>query len=233
MRNQQEIWRKEHTTTQKSLPTLASVESASGVVSFVQWLEVQQIKPPANVIDIGCGKGRNACYFASLGYSVYAIDYIQEAIDSAKIVAQQKNLLKNITFCVSNIDSFWPYQNNFFDIAIDSFSSIDIETTAGRQVYRDEMLRTLKPGGYALVTVVSADDEWEKKLIAQSPGKEPHSSIWPQNGKFQKNYRESELREFYKKFRIVELKTICKSAFKLDVAYTATNFWIVLQKPIE
>jgi hypothetical protein len=53
----------------------------------------------------------------------------------------------------------WRIGDNFFDIAVDSFSSIDIETREGREVCRNEMYRTLKPGGYGLITVCSAEDE--------------------------------------------------------------------------
>jgi hypothetical protein len=82
-----------------------------------------------------------------------------------------------------------------------------------------------------LVTVCSANDEWEKELIAKYPGAEPNSTIWPQNGKFQKDYDEAELRKFYKAFEIVELRKISKPAFKLGRNGMATNFWLVLRKP--
>lgn len=95
-----------------------------------------------------------------------------------------------------------------------------------------EMLRTLKPGGYALVNVCSADDEWEKELIANHPGPEPNSTIWPQNGKFQKDYTEEELRETYEDFEIMELRKISKPAFKLGRDGIATNLWLVLRKRI-
>ena len=92
------------------------------------------------------------------------------------------------------------------------------------------MYRTLKHGGYALVTVCSVDDEWERELLANHPGPEPNSTIWPSNGKFQKDYSEEELREFYEMFTVHELKTIQKPAHKLRRDGTATNFWLVIQK---
>ena len=176
MRKQQQIWHDEH-TNQGTLPTMANIEPASGVVQFIDWLKLQNVALAGKAVDID-----------------------------------------------------WQIDDNFFDLAIDSFSSIDIETKLGRERCRDEMYRTLKPGGYALVTVCSAEDEWEKELIASHPGPEPNSTIWPQNGKFQKDYDETELREFYKTFDIVELKRISKPAFKLGRDGTATNLWVVLRK---
>lgn len=167
---------------------------------------------------------------ARQGFDVYAIDYIPAAVTFIDGVARSKKLAEHIhTYCQS-IDEKWLFANDFFDIAIDSFASIDVETAEGRKTYRDELLRTLRPGGYAMVSVVSADDEMEREMIAEHPGKEKNSTIWPQNGKFQKNYDEEELREFYSKFQIVELKKISKKAHKLGRDYIATNFWLVLKK---
>lgn len=92
------------------------------------------------------------------------------------------------------------------------------------------MFRTLKPGGHALVMVVSTNDEIESEFIRRYPGKEKNSTIWPGNGKFQKDYDENELREFYKEFEIVKLKEVKKPAFKLNRKYIATNYWMVLRK---
>lgn len=230
MRKQQKIWDKEH-KGKDSLPSMASEGPSSGVVSFVNYLKEHAITPPKKLIDIGCGKGRNSIYLVKEGYEVYAVDYVERAINHAKQIAEKEGVLDKIHFLKAEIDNKWPFENNFFDLALDCFSSIDIETKEGRNVYRDEMLRTLKPGGLALVTVVSVNDEWEAQLIKESPGQEKNSTIWPQNGKFQKNYDEEELGEFYKDFEILELKEVSKKAFKLGKEYMATNYWLVLKKP--
>lgn len=229
MRKQQEIWLKEH-ADQGTLPTMANVEPASGVMLFTDWLAKNNTALSGKAVDIGCGKGRNSVHLAGLGLEVWAYEYIEPAIEAAKQLADSKNVADKIHFELTEVDRPWKIENDFFDVAIDSFCSIDIETRQGREVCRDEMLRTLKPGGYALVTVCSAEDEWEKELIANHPGPEPNSTIWPQNGKFQKDYTQDELREFYKAFEIVELQSISKAAYKLGRDGTATNLWMVLRK---
>ncbi len=229
MRKQQQIWLEEHTNPDL-LPSLAKIEPGSGVVAFADFLKTKHADLTAKkIIDIGCGKGRNAIFLAQKSLDVYAIDYIQPALDIAREIAEEQNVSKNIHFLQAAIDEGWPFEDNFFDYAVDCFSSIDIETKTGREIYRDEMLRTLRPGGYAMVNVCSSDDEWESEAITKRPGSEPNSAFWP-NGKFQKNYDEAELREFYKDFTIIELKKISKPAEKLGRHGTATNFWLVLQK---
>src|SRR3990167_7352940 len=220
MRKQQEVWLREH-TDQVALPTMANVEPASGVVKFVEWLRSQHVPLRGKAIDIGCGKGRNTAYLASVGLNAEAIDYIEPALAVARQLAHDRGFTDRIEFIQSEIDQRWPFDDCTFDLAVDSFSSIDIETLHGREIYRDELLRTLKPGGYALVTVVSADDEWERERIASHPGPEPHSTVWPETGKFQKDYTEPELRQFYAPFEIVAIRTIEKPTFKLGRSGTA------------
>jgi SAM-dependent methyltransferase len=156
------------------------------------------------------------------------LDYIKPALEAGEKLAKAQGV--KVHFEQVEIDKPWPHEDNFFDFALDSYASIDIETLTGRTTCRDEMLRTLKPGGYGLVTVVAADDEQEQALIVTNPGPEPNSTLWPQNGKFQKDYDEPELRAFYKDFEIVELEKISKRAFKLGREYQAVNFRLIVRK---
>ncbi|QQS19603.1 methyltransferase domain-containing protein [Candidatus Saccharibacteria bacterium] len=231
MRKQQQIWQEEHEKG-LTLSRMANEHPASGVVKFINWLHANGVKPSGRAVDIGSGKGRNAVFLASLGYKVEALEYIELARKVTEQLAKSQGVAKDVTAKNIEIDMPWPYADDTFDIAIDSFSSIDIETKAGREMCRDEMLRTLKSGGYALVTVCSADDEWEKELIRDSPGSEPNSTLWPQNGKFQKDYTKDELRNFYSVFEVCELQTITKKTYKLNRDGTATNFWLVLRKTL-
>jgi Tellurite resistance protein TehB len=67
MRRQQQIWHDEH-TNQETLPTMANVEPASGVLLFGDFLKKQGASMSGKAVDVGAGKGRNSVYLASLGY---------------------------------------------------------------------------------------------------------------------------------------------------------------------
>lgn len=168
---------------------------------------------------------------ARLGYYVYRLDYIQYAINYTKKSAEENNLLSKIHLYTQDLGRKWPFQDNFFDLAVDCFASIDIETLRKRLKYKNELFRTLRPRGYALVMAVSTKDEIEKVFLKTNPGPEKNSTIWPGSGKFQKDYNENELRKFYKEFTIIDLEENNKKAFKLNRNYTATNYWMILQKP--
>ena len=233
MRKQQQIWHQEHATAQ-TLPSEMMKDStwqpSQYVVNFYEFLKKNGVLSHRLVVDIGAGKGGNTLYMAQQGFQVTALDYIQQAtqhIEQAARNAQLSSLVQ--TQCIP-VDAAWPFEDNFFDIAIDCFASIDIETQAGRQTYRNELFRTLKPGGYALVVVTSVEDEIEQELIKLSPGPEKNSTLWP-SGKFQKNYDLAELCLFYEQFKIIEIETIRKKAHKLGRDFMAVNYSIIIQKP--
>jgi SAM-dependent methyltransferase len=230
MRKQQQIWEQEYQTA-ATLPALSrDLEPSSAVLYFTDYLKTNNILPPKNILDIGSGAGRNALHFAKMGFDVIGMEFITDAINLSEKRAAEQNLSERIKMYQMLIDDTWPFEDRFFDMAIDCFSSIDIETKEGREIYKNELFRTLQPQGYALISVVSTEDDWEKELLTTSPGNEKNSTIWP-SGKFQKNYDENELREFYKNFTIIDLKKISKPAKKLGKDYMATNFWMIVQKP--
>jgi SAM-dependent methyltransferase len=231
MRKQQQVWSEEHFTA-KTLPSEMSKNSiqqpAQSVIDFANFLREQNIYS-GKIVDIGAGKGRNSFYLAEQGFDIFALDYIPQAIEFIEATAKEKKLQNLYPLCTP-IDKVWPFKDDFFDAAVDCFASIDIETKKGREIYKQELFRTLKPNGCALITVVAAEDEIESELIRTSPGPEKNSSIWPDNGKFQKNYDEAELRDFYKEFKIIHLEKLVKPSHKLSKNFIATTFRLVIQK---
>src|SRR3989344_9525068 len=149
MRKQQKIRQEEHRTA-LLLPSLSGVEPSSAVEYFVEFLKSEEIIS-GKVLDIGCGKGRNSVYLVKLGFEVWGMDYIQEALDTAKELAAKNQVKERISFLNHPIDEPWPFADGFFNFAVDCFSSIDIETQEGREIYRSELYRTLKVGGLAFV----------------------------------------------------------------------------------
>ena len=231
MRKQQQIWLEEHEKV-RTLPAMASKRPHGSVLRFLEIIQGQLVAgAPRQAVDIGCGKGRNTVYLAEQGFDVYAMDYIDIALDLTKERAIAKNVSDKVRTSLTPIDQTWPFTDDFFDIAVDCFASIDIETKEGREMYKSEMFRTLKPGGFTLVVVVSAKDEMEAELARVSPGSEKNSTIWPETEKFQKNYADEELRQFYHEFEVLSLEVKQQPAFKLGKSYTATDIWLTLRKP--
>lgn len=232
--NQRQIWQKEHTSNNNYfLPGHSKSEVTNDVVYFYNYISKlnKNILSKNVIIDIGAGKGRNSLFLLEKGFKVYATDFIQEALEELKERSKVNSNNKNLKVINCEIHKKWPFPNNYFDFAIDSLSSIDIDGYKERCSYKKELFRTLKPGGLVLFRCVSSNDKLEKKLMKKYPGKEINSSIWPGSKKFQKNYSYDEIRRFYSNFNILELTEYVKKAIKMGKEFEATNFRVILEKP--
>jgi len=127
MRKQQQVWLKEHSSN-SNIPALASNKPSSSVIYFIDYLKSLGREMTGKVIDIGSGKGRNSIYLAEVGFEVFGLEYIQHAIDAAQQCAHASNIENRIHFLNTPIDDPWPFDDDTFSVAVDSFSSIGIET---------------------------------------------------------------------------------------------------------
>lgn len=103
-----------------------------------------------NILDLGCGYGRNLLYIAKFKeFSLYGIDRSKAGLDLLKKRAKS---LKNIHLKCGDIFKRLPYKDNFFDgiVSIDTIhhtKQSDISTAV------KEIERVLKQGGYLYLTV--------------------------------------------------------------------------------
>jgi SAM-dependent methyltransferase len=104
--------------------------------------------PSGKVLELGCGPGRNAIYFAERGCTVDASDLSREAIEWGKERADEKGVTVNFI------------HKNIFDLDIEE-ASYDIVYDCGcfhyipphrRVSYLDLLNKALKPGGYFAIT---------------------------------------------------------------------------------
>ncbi len=159
-------------------------------------------RPPAKILDLGCGVGRHTIYFASLGYDVSAMDLSEEGIKSTKEWLKKEGLkaqveIGKMTDLKYDDDSF-----NLvlaFNVIYHAFKPDMIKTIS-------EIFRVLKPGGYFFGTILTKDPKQpfddktavidDQTLIKQE---EPEKGI-PHFF----SYIEDVL-EFFKKFQIKDL----------------------------
>ena len=227
MRVQKEIWQKEHETA-ATLPNHAASEPSKAVVWFVEKLNELNVKLEGNALDVGCGKGRNTIYLAKQGFTVNAMDYIPLALDTTKQFSIQEKLEDKVEVLEQDLGKKWPFATSYFDIAIDNYSSIDIEKLEDRITCRNEMYRTLKKNGFGFASVVSINDAFEKTC---KHGLEKNSVYWP-NDKFQKDYDKNELREWFEEigFEVLEIKEVQRQVEKYGKKFTSTDYWAIFKK---
>jgi SAM-dependent methyltransferase len=101
----------------------------------------------SNILDAGCGGGRNLVYFLRSGYEVFAVDQNPQAIEQVRLLAKALNpILSSENFQVSTVEKM-PFQNERFDTVISN--AVLHFASDQRHFYQmiEEMWRVLGKGG--------------------------------------------------------------------------------------
>ena len=111
-------------------------------------------RPIERVLDLGCGNGRHAMYFAHQGVKADGIDVSEQAIDWASDWARREGL--SVDFRVGSIDEL-PYEANSFD-AVVSHGVLDHVPMELAKRAAAEVNRVLKPNGLFYCDLRSVED---------------------------------------------------------------------------
>jgi len=125
------------------------VNTTDGVKEFLKDKE-------GNILDLGCGTGRN---FVKINGTIYGVDFSKEMIKYARINAKKKGISSE--FLVSSLGSL-DFESDFFDSAIYIAALHCIVSKKERENSLKELFRVLKPNAEALITVWSKN---HKKLV--------------------------------------------------------------------
>lgn len=122
--------------------------------------------PPGRVLDLGCGLGRASIYLARLGWQVDGVDFVPQAIATARQRAKAAGV-SGITFHLGPVTTL-PQLTGPYDLALDvgcahNFSAAELAA------YHTELLRLLRVGGvYMLFAHLGKTEEdrwlWEPAL---------------------------------------------------------------------
>lgn len=118
-------------------------------------------KPPAKLLDLGCGTGWTSCFFAKRGYEVIGQDISDDMINYSNKNKSREGV-NNINFIASDFENM--SFNEEFDCAVffDSLHHAESEELALLSVYK-----ALKPGGIC-VTSEPGIGHARKKLTIES-----------------------------------------------------------------
>lgn len=158
-------------------------------------------KANGNVLDVGCGNGRNIIPFAKKGFITYGIDISPSAIRIARKNAKDNNV--NVSFKVESVFRP-PYLDGAFDAVIDSGCLHHLRKSEWKEYIRN-ITRVLKQEGHYLLTGFSEN-------YAYTPGFSPKNNKrkWTlRNGHYNIFFSDKMIRDaFSKKFSILQSKEI-------------------------
>ena len=122
-------------------------------MAFVDGLR-RQPSLEAPLLDVGCGRGRNAFYLSQTGFAVYACDLSPVAIAVAKVRAQQIDT--TINFQVADLTHL-PYPDNSFAALVCVHVlpyHYKVDIIKGIR----ELQRVLRPNGWLYFDLLGCDD---------------------------------------------------------------------------
>ncbi|HWL24611.1 MAG TPA: methyltransferase domain-containing protein [Ureibacillus sp.] len=110
LREPKEFWDTFYQDKERNIPFFCD-QPDEHLVKYIEMIK------PRNVLEIGCGNGRNAIYLAQKGCTVTAVDISQEAIDWAKEQADEHHV--TIQFICENLFNL-DLESQQFDYIYDS-----------------------------------------------------------------------------------------------------------------
>lgn len=108
-----------------------------------------------NVLDVGCGGGRNLVYFLRDGYEVYGVDTNPDAVWAVRQLSQTQapaNPPEN--FVLAPAENL-PFSDGYFDLVISSAVLHFANSAEHFDKMIHSMWRVLKPGGYLFARLAS------------------------------------------------------------------------------
>jgi SAM-dependent methyltransferase len=106
----------------------------------------QQLRPPARVLDLGCGPGRHVAALAQRGFDVTGVDLSEPMLRHARRNLEALGLRAELLR--ANLVELDSLRDGPFDIVICMFSTLGmIAGRHARQRVVDQAFRVLRPGG--------------------------------------------------------------------------------------
>lgn len=193
-----------------------STKESEDLAKFTRWLirreRTDLLTPPASAIDAGCGNGRNLIFLANeFEMKGVGFDISSAAINQAKAASEKLEIEYDVRTAADKI----PVEDSSQSLALDMMTSHFLDAK-GREQLRDELHRTLVPGGYLFMkTFLKDKDLHTARLISERPGTEEGSYIHPVMGVAEYVYSEEELVAFLsEKFIVRKIYRSHKHAFK-------------------
>lgn len=227
MKNQREIWDREY-ATERQFDSSRSWRPSRELLDLEQTFKRKSINSKGwNVLDLACGNGRNSIYMLQNWdvVNTIGVDFAQVPLAHFKNKATEEGLTTRVKIFEQSIGKTFSIPDESIDLALDIYGSINLRADERRNC-KDETYRVLKRGGLFLTYLTSRDSGFVREMVDCTPGQEPDSVIFG-NGKFEKTFSEEEIRDFYRKFEILELK---KHNFMVE-KYPIEMFWVLLRKP--
>ncbi len=111
-----------------------------------------------NILELGCGQGRDTIWFARNGLHVTALDYSTQGLEAIDAKARELNLSHLIVTKIHDVRKPLPFADETFDACYSHMLFCMALTSAEIEFLAKEIWRVLKPGALNVYTVRNTMD---------------------------------------------------------------------------
>ncbi|WP_295442941.1 class I SAM-dependent methyltransferase [uncultured Thiodictyon sp.] len=117
-------------------------------------LKIKHDYESKNVLDLGCGDGRNMGLLANLGMNIYGTEITQEICEAVTLRMEKFGIKADIRM---GRNSSLPFKDQLFDYVVASASVYYVDSGTTFEDNMREIQRVLKPGGHIVFSMVHPD----------------------------------------------------------------------------
>lgn len=155
------------------------------------------IKGKKNLLELGCGQGRDSLFFASKGIDVTALDSSDIAINQLSKRAKEMSL--EVIAMEYDISKKLPFDDNIFDIVYSHmFFSMGFDLHRLEFIF-EEVKRVLRIGGYHFFSIRNQNDKFYGTGIKKG-------EIYEINNFKIRFFSKKEIEKLAKGFKIISIK---------------------------
>jgi SAM-dependent methyltransferase len=203
MSNQGNVWEREYRNPKLVTKNEGPQADTLRFLKFLKKEEKFKIENK-NILDLGCGTGRNANYLAEMGNRVIGIEISKTALNLARERAGGLNL--DVDYRLGDIGEEYDIKDNSIDLILDVTSSNSLNEK-GREIYLKEVNRVLKTSGYFFVRALAKDGNKNvKNLLKTSSGREYDTYTIKEIGLTERVFTRADFIKMYSQFfKIIKL----------------------------
>lgn len=111
-----------------------------------------------SILEIGGGQGRDAIFFAALGFQVIVVEYTQSGVDQINKKAEEKGISQNILTILHNVREPLPVETNTVDACFSHMLLCMAFTESELHLILEEIRRVTAASGFYSFTARTIDD---------------------------------------------------------------------------
>lgn len=111
-----------------------------------------------NVLELGCGQGRDTRFLAQAGFGVHALDYSEKAVSAVKRWTRALGLSASVTASCHDVREPLPFPDESFDACYSHMLFCMALTTSELAFVSTQVWRVLRRGGLLVYTARNTED---------------------------------------------------------------------------